>query len=60
MNDQARNLALAVLIYHDDMERVGPDQVYDTFERWLAATGTGDCSAATLCKLARKVLEERP
>src|SRR5689334_11892440 len=49
----ARNLALAVLIYHD--ERFDP--TYDTFLAWTEAAGTGDCSARTLCELAHKVLD---
>jgi len=61
MTDAARNLAVAVLIYHSsdiDLGRDDPARLYDTFERWQAATGTSDCSAAALCELAQKVLTE--
>jgi len=52
--ERARNLALAVLIYHDPYFDPGDD----TFVAWTEAAGTADCSPKTLCKLARKVLED--
>ena len=50
------NLALAVLIYHEWPIAAG--DAADTLATWKQATGSDDCSAATLCELARKVLEE--
>lgn len=56
MDDKARDLATAVLIYHEWPIAAGESS--STLDVWKRATGSDDCSAAALCKLARKVLEK--